>query len=241
MRVVISQSMFFPWVGLLDQMRLADVFVHYDDVQFSKGSFTNRVQLKTENGIKWLTVPLSNFKFGQLIKDVRINTISEWRERHLSLIENQLLRHVPFSEDVHSIIDNIYNRDWSRISDLARSTMMAMADYFGFLDNTKFLDSEDIGIKGRGSERVLEIVKALGGDEYITGHGARNYLDHEAFEREGIRVSYMRYDYAPWPQLHGPFTPYVTALDLVANCGKEGIRYINSGTVDWKEFVHGYR
>ena len=31
--VVISQSMLFPWVGTLEQMLLADVFIHYDDVK----------------------------------------------------------------------------------------------------------------------------------------------------------------------------------------------------------------
>lgn len=38
--------MFFPWVGFLEQLKLVDVYVFYDDVQFSKGSFTNRVQVK---------------------------------------------------------------------------------------------------------------------------------------------------------------------------------------------------
>ncbi|NBX37756.1 MAG: hypothetical protein EBR10_11170, partial [Planctomycetes bacterium] len=50
MRIVISQSMYFPWVGFLEQMSLADIFVVYDDVQFSKGSFTSRVQAKTAAG-----------------------------------------------------------------------------------------------------------------------------------------------------------------------------------------------
>ena len=50
MKVVISQPMLFPWVGMLEQIMLADVFVHYADVQFSKGSFTNRVQIKDSTG-----------------------------------------------------------------------------------------------------------------------------------------------------------------------------------------------
>ena len=61
MKVVITQPMFFPWAGLLEQLRMADIIVYYDDVQFSKGSFTNRVQIKTPFGKKWLTVPLKNF------------------------------------------------------------------------------------------------------------------------------------------------------------------------------------
>ena len=57
MNLVISQSMYFPWVGMLEQIRLADVFMHYDDVQLARG-FYNRVQVKTAQGARWLTVPL---------------------------------------------------------------------------------------------------------------------------------------------------------------------------------------
>ena len=76
------------------------------------------------------------------------------------------------------------------------------------------------------------------GTKYITGHGARNYLDHTLFENAGIAVDYMRYEYIPYPQLHGPFTPYVTSLDLIANCGKRGSAIIRSTAVDWRQFVN---
>src|SRR5882672_1775792 len=85
--VVISQPMFFPWVGMLEQLQAADVYVHYDDVQFSKGSFTNRVQVKTATGVKWLTVPLEDVHLGQLIKDVRVDSRRDWRKSHLSLLD----------------------------------------------------------------------------------------------------------------------------------------------------------
>ncbi len=60
--VVISQPMLFPWAGMFEQIRLADVYVHYPDVQFSKGSFTNRVQVKTAGGSRWLTLPLRDLQ-----------------------------------------------------------------------------------------------------------------------------------------------------------------------------------
>ena len=41
--------MYFPWVGLLEQVCSADCFVHYDDVQYVRG-FCNRVQMKVPNG-----------------------------------------------------------------------------------------------------------------------------------------------------------------------------------------------
>ena len=33
MKVVISQPMLFPWVGMLEQIMLADVFVHYTAIE----------------------------------------------------------------------------------------------------------------------------------------------------------------------------------------------------------------
>jgi hypothetical protein len=80
-------------------------------------------------------------------------------------------------------------------------------------------------------------VQRFGGNVYVTGHGARNYFDHELFERHGISVEYMDYQKIPYPQLHGAFTPYVTILDLIANCGAESMAYLQSGTVRWREFV----
>lgn len=86
MQVVISQSMYFPWVGFLEQLRLADVFVVYDDVQFSKGSFTNRVQIKTSTGSRWMTVPLQNFHLGQQIDQVRLDDRRDWRGQHRDML-----------------------------------------------------------------------------------------------------------------------------------------------------------
>ena len=56
--VVISQPMYFPWTGFFGQMKLADIYVWLDDAQFSKGSFTNRVQALLNGKQTWMTIPL---------------------------------------------------------------------------------------------------------------------------------------------------------------------------------------
>lgn len=238
MRVAISQSMYFPWVGMLEQIRLADVFIHYDDVQFSKGSFSNRVQVKTPVGTSWMTVPLSDHRLGQSIDEVRIQPAQSWRNRHLALLE-QSLDGAPHAGDAFALAASVTAGNHQTVSDLARESMLALARYFGLDATTRFTDSRDFGIAGSGSARVLALVKAVGGTDYVTGHGARNYLDHALFEAAGVSVSYMDYQCAPYPQLHGAFTPYVTALDLVANRGPAGITSIASETRNWKEFLDG--
>jgi hypothetical protein len=236
MKVVITQSMLFPWAGLLEQMRLADVFVHYDDVQFSKGSFTNRVQVKTATGLHWMTVPLRNLQLGSVIDEVKTAPAVQWRDKHLSLLE-QSFKGAPYAEQALSLAREVYAGDRPSIGHLARASMVALGRYFGLLEGKRVLDVRELDIGGSGSQRVLEIVRAVGGTIYATGHGARNYLNHEAFEQAGVKVQYMRYECNPYPQRWGEFTPYVTGLDLVANLGRDGRGQLSSPCIPWRDFL----
>ncbi len=238
MRIVISQSMYFPWVGFLEQMSLADVFVVYDDVQFSKGSFTSRVQAKTAAGSRWLSVPLRNLRLGQRIDEVLVDESEDWRSCQRGILR-QAYADAPFAKEMLRLFDDIVEPPAQSIGELALRSMRGLQAHFGLNPTLRIVRAPDLGIGGSGSERVLNIVRALGGSEYITGHGARKYLDHAAFERVGIAVSYMQYRCLPYPQLHGPFTPSVSALDLAANCGPAGAQYIQPATISWSNFTHG--
>ena len=236
MKVVISQPMFFPWVGMFEQIALADVYVHYSDVQFSKGSFTNRVQIKTEKGSHWLTVPLGKVSLGQRINEVRIDDTRAWRADHIRMLLASY-GEAPCVDEMMSLVRGVYTRNYETIAELSEASLSAVCDYFDLLRGRRFVHIDALSIPGASSRRVLDVVHAVGGTEYITGHGARNYLDHALFARERVSVSYMDYRKVPYEQLHGAFTPFVSILDLIANKGKAGRSLICSGTRDWKEFV----
>lgn len=232
--VVISQSMYFPWVGMLEQIRLADVYVHYDDVQFSKGSFTNRVQIKQLDGsTEWMTVPLAHARLGQRILDVAIVSQDQWVDGHLDMLRRSFAS-APHAQAALEVAQAVLTRPYRTIAELARASMLAVASYYGLDRDTRFVDSAALNVAGKGSQRVVDIVKALDGTRYITGHGALKYLDHELFEREKIEVSYMSYDCKPYPQSHHEFTPYVSSLDLIAHLGRDGIDWITSNATFWK-------
>ncbi len=235
-RVVISQSMYFPWVGLLEQIRLADIFVHYDDVQYTRG-FYNRVQVKTANGIKWLTVPLRDHHRGQRIDEVLVDDRTDWRGRHRDVLRQAYLK-APFRDEMLTIVDHVFSKNAQTLADVSRESILALAHYFGLAETTRFMCSAYLGISGSSSQRLHDICVALGATIYITGHGARNYLDHELFEKSGIQVQYMKYRMISYPQLYGGFTPYVTALDLVANLGRTGAKVICSESIYWKELLN---
>ena len=237
MKLVISQPMFFPWIGFFEQIKLCDIYIHYNDVQYSKGGFTNRVQVKSPDGIRWLTVPLQNLRLGQAIDQVQINNRQDWRKGHYDLLRLCYER-APCYGEMIKVVDAVYSRDWELIDDLSQATLDAICNFFGLSERKVFVNIKELNVDGFGSERVLATALKVSADSYITGHGAINYLDHGMFEKANVRVEYMNYQKTPYPQLYGEFVPYVSILDLIANVGERGRDLINSGTICWKEFVN---
>lgn len=234
--IVISQPMYFPWVGMFEQIRLADVFVHYDDVQFSKGSFFNRVQIKIPTGFKWMTVPLKNHKLGQNINQIELSDESGWQQNHLELLK-QNYAGASFVNEMLSLVDSVVSASHSNLAELSQASIEAVCDYYGLKIDREWAKSSELNIPGQSTQRVLDIAQHFGSRTYITGHGARQYFDHELLERNGIRTEYIDYRKRPYPQLHGEFNPFVSILDLIANVGKDGIEYLCSTTCYWKLFV----
>lgn len=227
--------MVFPWVGLFEQVRLAADFVHYDDVALPQGrSFITRVQIKTAQGPQWLTIPVR--RGASLIKDVLIDDAQDWRRRHLGTLR-QAYAHAPHAADMIELVESVYGRGFRYLSELNAHAIERIAGYLGLVP--RFLLSSQLPAQGRSTERLISICLELGASIYVTGHGARNYLDHASFEKAGISVEYMNYQKKPYPQLHGEFTPYVSILDLIANVGHRGAGLICSGTQHWRDVVDG--
>lgn len=233
--VVISQPMYFPWVGIFEQIRLADVFVFYDDVQFARG-FINRVQYKTPEGTNWMTVPLRKHSRNTLICDVQIQEEIDWRRKHISSLQWSFQSAVFIDDALTLASDTLYLPSQS-FAEMLIEGIHRIREYFDIGGDCLYYKSSQLRIGGYKGERIKNIVKHFAGERYITGLGALTYLDHEDFETNNIEVQYMDYRKLVYPQKHGAFIPFVSILDLIANCGRNGRKYICSETVNWRELV----
>lgn len=232
--VVISQPMYFPWPGFLAQLSLADIVVWLDDVQFSKGSFTNRVQVRLPSGMSWLSIPLERKGSHIQISDLA-TAKPDWLDAHVATLQ-QSLKGKPYFEAALNVAESL--RKHKQLCDALIASSAGLAKACGIAPTPSLLRSSDLDIEGSGSERVLDCVKTLGGTRYITGHGARKYLDHEAFQAAGIDVEYMQYDVTPWGAEGQDFTPFITGLDLLASVGRDqACDHLNPKTVHWRKFL----
>lgn len=229
--------MLFPWPGFFEQLMLADVYLFLDDTQFSKGSFTNRIQIKHRDKQKWMSIPLEGKGSFQTIAKL-MPSATGWRTAHQAFLK-QAYADAAYGDAALDLIRSVYERQ--RLCDLLIASIEQSAEYLGIGKGQRRTLTSTMEVEGRSWRRVLDLVHSCGGTRYITGHGAAGYLDHEAFEAEGVSVEYMRYSLTPWPQRGPDFAPYVSVLDLIANAGPGGAAYLRPQTIPWREFMQGRR
>jgi hypothetical protein len=231
-RVVISQPMLFPWPGFFEQLSLADVYVDLDDVQFSKGSFTNRVQLRWNDERRWLTIPLAGSGTFKKISDLEA-VGTKWRVSHRDLLAHSV-KGAPYRDDALALLDESYRKE--TVCEMLIASIDLSAEFIG-LAPARRIRSSVLNLQKSSTERVLDIVKHFRGTKYITGHGATNYLDHRGFEQAEIEVEYMKYSLTQWPIGRRKFTPYVSILDLIAWTGPKARDFLAPETVPWRDFI----
>jgi len=224
MTVVILQPSYWPWRGYFHQIHRANHFVFLDNVQFDKNGWRNRNRIKTPAGIEWFTVPVRQKGRGQqLIRDVEITADGTWRKKHLKMLGQNYAKAPHFSR--HSAaVEEFLGREWSRLMDLTVETTRWAADALGI--RTTYHFASDFAQSPEQTGRLVDICRQLGATDYLPGPAARDYLDEEQFQRAGIAVEYMTYEYPEYPQLHGSFQSQVSILDLLFNCGPEAPKYI---------------
>jgi hypothetical protein len=227
--IVVLQPGYLPWLGFFDQLRRCDVFVYYDDVQYDKHGWRNRNRIKTQQGPQWLTVPVRHGGLGfPKILDVEIDTRTPWARKHVLSIRQAYAR-APFLARYLPGVEELLHAPWRQLVELDLALAGLMAESLGL--RRRIERSSALGIGGERSERLVRICRHFGGTKYVSGNVASDYLDVPLFERNGIAVEWQDFTHPVYPQLHGEFMPYMSALDLLLNCGDESAAVLASARI----------
>ena len=73
MLIAIHQPHYIPWLGYLDRMIKADLFIVLDHVQFERRNYQNRTAIRCDDQQKWLTVPVVQVSQKETILEKRVD------------------------------------------------------------------------------------------------------------------------------------------------------------------------
>jgi hypothetical protein len=218
--VVIEQPNYIPWLGYFDLVAQADVWVWYDDVQYTRRDWRNRNRIAAGGEPSWLTVPVkSRGRYTQRICDVEVDYEQPWTRRHLAAVRHCYGR-APHFTLVYELMRTALEAGHQRLAEL---TIMLNEAIFGCLGlSPQLRRSSSLGELGGRQERLIAICRRLGGTTYLSGPAARAYIEPQGFVEAGLALRYIAYDYAPYDRGGLPFVPQLSILDPLAWLGPAG-------------------
>jgi len=235
MKVAIHQPNYLPYAGFFKKASMCDVFVFYDTAQFTRGNFINRNKIRTRliNGWMWLTLPVGKHDFGY--KHIPICFVNikkqEIIKKHAKTIEYLYSKTPFFDKELCNFISTKWST-WLHLQNyiIISYIFIGLEIYPKLWFSHMFPSSDIVHFSDKSkTDALIDIVKAVGGTEYISGDGARAYLEPEKFAEAGIKLSFVNYKPIVYPQIHAGFVKNMSIIDLVFNVGwKEARRLILS-------------
>jgi len=218
--VACVQSNYIPWKGYFELIARSDLLVLLDDVQYTRRDWRNRNLIKTDAGLRWLTIPVeTRGRYTQRIRDTRVSDRG-WAASHWDRLR-QHYRLAPCFRREREWLEPLYRDAAPRLaylSDVNRLFLAAICRRLAI--TTPLASSADYDLEPGKTGRLLSICRQAGAARYLSGPAARAYLDTGLFARRGIGVDWMDYEgYPEYPQLHPPFSHGVTVLDVLLNMG----------------------
>ena len=243
MRVAIMQPTWLPWMGYFDLINQVDLFVFLDIVQFSNQSWQCRNQIKTRQGSKWISLPVST---GTM-------------ERHHSQYNDHPSR-IPHKE-VPKTLQQEYSGARAfksefpglteHLSDISDGACLAEVniDFIHFaMDRlqipTQTVRAETLPEFDGRVMRLIEICRLFNADTYVSAPGSADYIGREGvkcFEEAGIDLVFQRYDHPIYQQWGAGFLSSMSIIDLLLNVGEQAGAILRSGHRDpipARQFFH---
>lgn len=221
--VGIHQPNFMPWLGYFYKIFKSDIFIFLDDVQFQKkgASYTNRVSININGESKYLTVPI---KRESGVCNINETTFIDerWKKKIISSLQGNYAKAKYFKEN-KDFIFSLINFEADNISDYN----------INFIENiiikldikTKIVKSSEFKIDTTSTQRLIDLIKQVDGNIYLSGSGGDNYQDQELYKNESIKLIYNKMPTFEYEQFKTQeFINGLSIVDAIFNIGFDNLK-----------------
>lgn len=230
MRGAIHQPNFMPWLGFFHRLSTVERYVVFDHVQAMGGrSWLSRNRILVGGAAHWLTLPVhKSGRFGQTIREVEIDYTGGIARKHLRTLELSY-KNSPHSAPVLDMLNILYKAEHRFIADFNCEFIRGICNILGL--NVELFSSSDLVRRdpelaaASGNDLVLQICLATGVTSYVSGEGCLDFIQPDAFERQGIAFYFQNFEHPVYRQQGArDFMSHLSIVDALSNLGAAGVQ-----------------
>jgi hypothetical protein len=214
MKVGVMQPYLFPYIGYWQLINAVDKYVIYDDVNFINRGWINRNNILMNGESKLINLKLSQASQNKLINEIEVFDDSENKEKLLKTIET-FYRKAPYFSKVYPMIEDIVDQKDKNLARYIEYSLRQICKYLSI--ETELIISSSLNKDNtlRGQDKILNICKMLGADEYINAIGGQELYDYESFKNQGIELKFLKSRLTEYKQFKNEFVPNLSIIDVM--------------------------
>jgi hypothetical protein len=223
MRVAVMQPYFFPYIGYFQLLASVDVFILFDNIQYTRKGWINRNRLLLRNGQdKMFSLPLKSAPKFQDICDRELAATFD-RDKLVGQFREAYQR-APYFEQTFELIERVIRHEDANLFCYLYNSLIQTCKHLGI--GTKIRLSSQIAIDHtlKSQEKVLALCESMGADVYVNSIGGVELYSRDLFRKNRIELKFLQSRPFEYAQFGAAFVPWLSIIDVMMFNSTDAIR-----------------
>ena len=224
MKIGIMQPYIFPYIGYFQLINAVDVFVIYDNIQYTKKGWINRNRILCNGKDEYFSIPIQ--KDSDFLNVVERHLASDWNKEKLKITNKikESYRKAPYFTSVFSLIEDCFSYESKNLFDFILNALNKVLSCLSI--DTKIMVSSSIPIDHslKSEQKVIAICKELKADIYINPIGGLELYNKSTFLNNDIKLQFIKTNSFQYQQFQNEFIPFLSILDVLMHNSIDEVR-----------------
>ncbi len=213
MQLAIMQPYFLPYIGYFQLINSADLFILYDNIQYTKKGWINRNRLLRNGRDFTFTLPLRKQSDYFDIRDRRIAD-SFNREKLLNQIEAAYSK-APYFDQVFPLVEDVVNYKENKLFEFIFYSIQQICSVLDIGTEIRSSSSIDADHTLKKQDTIFSFCNAVGAETYINSVGGQGLYSFEDFYERGITLRFLSPTLNAYSQFASSFVPGLSIIDIL--------------------------
>ncbi len=216
------QPYFFPYIGYWQLINYVNVFVVYDNIEYTKKGWINRNRYLMNGKPEYFSLPIE--KGSDYLDIVERRVSDSYSDKKILHQLDAAYKKAPYYRETINLIERIYDISDRNLFVFLYDTIKSVVDYLDI--DTEIVVSSTVS-KDRAlkkEKRVIDLCKSINADIYINPIGGMELYDKNDFLNEGIEIQFLKSQLPEYKQYQNEFVPALSIIDTLMFCGREGTK-----------------
>ncbi len=210
--IAIMQPYFCPYIGYFQLINSADVFVIYDNIEYTKKGWINRNRFLANGAATTFSIPIKKDS-DHLNVEERYVAEDFNRQKLLNRIKGAYAK-APFFAETLPLLERVFLSNEQNLFAYIEHSVAEICEFLNI--RTKIVRSSEVKIDHslRSQDKVIAICRALEAETYINPIGGQELYAKDGFRDRGLDLRFLQSGDVTYSQFGGEFIACLSIIDV---------------------------